>query len=94
MPRATTWWKADEILVFRRIESDACRNGDLLLLQARMPRAKVPQTMLAIARYAPHGAQRVLQCEPTEAGEPVFTPEADRIQAMLRCIYRARYLEE
>lgn len=94
MPRATTWWKSDEILVFRRIESDACQNGDLLLLQVKPPRARVPQTMLVAARYAPHGAQRILQCEPTEAGQPLFTPEADQIQAMLRCIFRARYLDE
>jgi len=93
MPKGSSHWIAGEILVFIRSSMDECRAGSLCLVQMRSPRAKHPRTIIAIARYDESGRHRILQFEPADPSEPVFTPNPDHIEGLLRCVYRARYLE-
>jgi len=93
MKGKTQWWEKDEILVFARADREDCRDQDLCLVQLRRPRHKAPQTALAVARISGGRKERVFQLQPIRgAAAPVLTPEPDELLALLRCVYRARYV--
>lgn len=92
MPQGSSAWVANEILVFRRSSLDQCRSGDLCLIQYRQPRARTPKTILVVARLDASTRRRVISFEPCDPSESVFAADPERIDALLKCVYRGRYL--
>jgi transcriptional regulator with XRE-family HTH domain len=92
MPNGSGTWIAGEILVFRTISLDECSGGELCLIQHRRPRSQAPSTIIATLRRDSSTRRRSFGFEPGKTEDEPFAADPDRIEALLRCIYRARYL--
>ncbi len=93
MPGGSAWWVEGEILVFAKSDLDRCRTGDLCLVQIRPPRARSARTSLVVVRFGDSGRSGRLELEPTDRSQPSYSPDPDQLEGLLRCVYRARYME-
>jgi transcriptional regulator with XRE-family HTH domain len=94
MPKGSAWWADGEILAFLRTEPARAPTGALALVQLAIPKVRVPHTTLVLVRWVGPTSQRVLQFEPAEKPEGLFTPAIDQVEGFLKCFFRARYLDE
>ena len=92
MPKGSGAWVAGEILVFRTVSLDACNGGELCLVQHRRPRARAATALFATLRRDSSVRRRSFSFEPGNPEEESFAADPDRIDAILRCVYRARYV--
>lgn len=92
MSKATEHWTKGEILVFEKGRQEDFRDGDICVLQVRLPRAKGARTMLAAAHVAPDKRGKAIQFQPISPAGPLLGPADDAIVGLLRAFYRARDL--
>jgi transcriptional regulator with XRE-family HTH domain len=92
MPKGSGAWVAGEILVFRTTTLDECSGGELCLIQHRRPRARAATTMIATLRRDSSARRRSFSYDPGNPEDESFAADPDRIEAVLRCVFRARYL--
>lgn len=91
MPRSTEAWSRGEILVFEECSSDAIRDNDICLVQVRSGDRKPHATLIAMAHVSRSTRSQTLQLEPLSPPRPIFEA-TERIVAILRVVYRARYV--
>lgn len=92
MPKGSGAWVTGEILVFRATSLDDCNGGELCLVQLRRPRARAATTLIATLRRDSSSRRRSFSFEPGNSEEESFAAEPERIDAILRCVFRARYV--
>ncbi len=93
MTKASEHWTQGEILVFERCRRTDLEDGDVCLLQVRLPRAKRNKTTLAVAHVVPDKGGQTVQFEPISPAGPIFSTKDDALPALLRVVYRGRHLK-
>lgn len=88
MPKGSALWAEGEILVFTRASLKECRTGDLCLVQVRPARSSSVRSMIVSVRQEESGPH----FEPANRTEPTIAADPRRIEGLLKCVYRARYL--
>ncbi len=91
--RRSAHWGAGEILVFEDCQRDDVEEGDICLVKAKPPRARRAKTMIALAHKTPSKRGRVVQFEPLSPASAAFAATDETVLALLRCIFRCRYLK-
>ncbi len=92
MPKGSGVWVAGEILVFRRSSLDACRGGELCLVQHRRPRTRAATTLIATLRRNASTRRRSFSFEPCDPEESTFAADPVRLETLLQCLFRGRYI--
>lgn len=92
MDRRTEWWSEGETLVFEQYRQDAVHDGDICLVQIRLPRGRGTKTMIAVAHLAPAKRGRSLQLEPISPPGPIFGGNDDNVLALMVATHSSRRL--
>lgn len=75
MQKATSLWFKGEILVFEQCERDDVRDGELCLIQEKLPRGQGSRYILAFVHVSAAAQGSLLQMEPISPPGPIYTPE-------------------
>lgn len=93
MDRGSEEWTTGETFVFARCGANDVSNGDLCLLQVRGQRGRSAHTTLARARVLQAARGKTYQFEPIQPAGPMLAAD-ESVQAVLRAVYRGRYLSQ
>jgi len=92
MPEKTDAWVSGEILVFAVCGVEHCRADDLCLLRPARSRRRNATVVARVVR--PRGKSMAARhFEPLLPKGPRVPARADAVKDVLRCVYRARYVD-
>jgi transcriptional regulator with XRE-family HTH domain len=89
MPRASTHWAKNEILVFEECQPDELADGDICLLQVATSRSRVPRTTIGLAQLGAT-SNSPSTITPLKGRGSVMRADSESVRALLRVSFRAR----